>query len=166
MAPPLYTQWFKVTYQDFKLEQVPDGKYVLQTTNGMQGRKDSGWIWHLLLKKYLKTINSSKDKQTPLYFLLQRRWDNVHHYISTDNFLICYYNPTIYPMLEVHIKKICHRHISRRQGLEAPKQSCCTMIYGYKYWHWSNSSPQDNHFWQVVSATQGRATKGSLHSLL
>ena len=53
-APPLYLEWFKRTYPEIKIDEASDKKYVLQTINGMQGRKDAGRNWYLLLKQILE----------------------------------------------------------------------------------------------------------------
>ena len=56
-APVLYVEWFEQTYPDIKFEKSKSGKYVLQTINGMQGCKDAGQNWYLLLKSILEDFD-------------------------------------------------------------------------------------------------------------
>jgi hypothetical protein len=104
-APPLYIQWFKETYPDIKLEQAPDGKYVLQTINGMQGRKDAGRNWYLLLKEILEDFGFKYCPAEPALFVYYEGEETMYVVTSTDDFLVCYSTPTLYSMLQVHMKK-------------------------------------------------------------
>ena len=45
-----YMEWFQLEYPYVKIKPSSIGKYVLQTINGMQGRKDAGCSWYLLLQ--------------------------------------------------------------------------------------------------------------------
>ena len=51
-TPPCYIEWFKMRYPHIKLPEADS--YVLQTLNGMQGRRDAGRSWYLLLKSILE----------------------------------------------------------------------------------------------------------------
>ena len=51
-TPPCYIEWFKMRYPNIKLPEADN--YVLQTLNGMQGRRDAGRSWYLLLKSILE----------------------------------------------------------------------------------------------------------------
>ena len=52
-APVCYTEWFENIYPECRYLNISNRKYVLQTINRMQGRKDTGHSWYLLLQSIL-----------------------------------------------------------------------------------------------------------------
>ncbi len=49
-APVCYMEWLHLKYPDVKIKPSTIGKYFLQMINGMQGCKDAGRSWYLLLR--------------------------------------------------------------------------------------------------------------------
>ena len=94
-APPRYVKWFKNFFPEATVENAPDGKYVLQTLNGMQGRKDASRNWYLLLKSILEEFGFSMCKAEPALFVYVESSEpgseeTLEVSVSTDNFFCTY----------------------------------------------------------------------------
>ena len=103
-APPLYIEWFKETYPDIKLPKN-DGKWVLQTINGMQGRKDAGRNWYLLLKNILEDFGFSMCPAEPALFVYYEGSESLVVVTSTDDFMCTYTTEKLFSMFKEHMEK-------------------------------------------------------------
>ena len=88
------------------LEKAENGKYVMQTINGMQGGKDAGRNWYLLLVMILEDFGFKVCPAEPALFVYYEQEDITQSLVvitSTDNFLVSYTSYDLFQSLSKHI---------------------------------------------------------------
>ena len=114
-TPPFFMQWFKLRYPDIKI-QDDDGKYVLQINNGIQGDREIGREWYILLKRILEKFGC---KQCPfelaVYFYKQDN-DIILINTSTDDFLCAYSDVALFYSVRDHLKQ--YAGVTTQEGPE------------------------------------------------
>lgn len=104
-APPLYLEWFKETYPDVKLPTNEGGKWVLQTINGMQGRKDAGRNWYLLLRNILEDFGFTMCPAEPALFVYYEGNESLVIVTSTDDFMCTYTSEGLFVLFQKHMER-------------------------------------------------------------
>ena len=102
-TPPCYIEWFKMRYPNIKIPEAD--KYVLQTLNGMQGRRDAGRSWYLLLKSILEDFGFKPCHAEPALFLFIEGNESLIVVTSTDDFLCCCSNEELFGMFANHLAR-------------------------------------------------------------
>ena len=82
--------WFEKTYPNIKFDKSKSGRYVLQTINSMQGRKDASCSWYLLLKEILEDFGFHVCPNEPALFVCYEGESEMIVVTSTDDFLCSY----------------------------------------------------------------------------
>jgi hypothetical protein len=98
-------EWFKKTYPDIKIDPSKSGKYVLQTINGMQGRKDAGRNWYLLLKQILEAFDFHMCPNEPAMFVRYEGNSEMILITSTDDFLCSYDDEDLFNRFMIHMNE-------------------------------------------------------------
>ena len=104
-SPVRYVEWFKLTYPQAKLEPSPSGKYVLQTINGMQGGKDAGRSWYLLLVDIFQDFGLRPCPAEPALFVFYDGQETLALCTSTDDFLCAASGKDIFQRFVDHMKR-------------------------------------------------------------
>ena len=102
--PFMYKEWFDEKYPDTNYDEDPKGQYVLQTINNLQGKKDAGRSWYLLLALILNEFGFVMCIAEPALFVY---WDGENSAVavtSTDDILVSHNNSAIFGRLCVHLK--------------------------------------------------------------
>ena len=102
--PPCHMEWFNKNFPHIKLEHDSNNQFVSQTVNGMQGRRDAGTNWHILLKFTLEEIDTFPCHFDHALFVKCEGSDICMLVTSTDNFLCGHSHPDLFFQLTEHIK--------------------------------------------------------------
>ena len=97
-------EWFKETYPDIKLPESLSNKYVLQTINGIQGRKDAGRSWYLLLRLILEDFGMKMCPAEPALFVFYDGPATLIVVTSTDNFLCAFSHEDLFSAFTTHME--------------------------------------------------------------
>ena len=105
ILPPVYLEWFQEQFPHIKLEKSKDNRYVIQTINGMQGRKDAGHNWYLLLREILIDYGMKPCPSEPALFVFFEGTETMMVITSTDDFLVAYSHVALFTSLQDHLKQ-------------------------------------------------------------
>ena len=102
-TPPHYIPWFKQTFPGVPLKNAKN--YVLQTLNGMQGRKDAGRTWYLSLCRMLEDFGLIPSPFEPALFVLNDGHESLIVVTSTDDFICSYTHDNVFSAFLTHMEK-------------------------------------------------------------
>ena len=112
--PPLYLDWFRKEYPNYKIDRSPSGKYVLQALKGLQGDKKIGRAWYLLLKKLLEKFGCVQCLEELALYKYEKDGFFLLVNTSTDDFLCAYNNEEIFSRLLSYLRR--HFGITTKTG--------------------------------------------------
>ena len=95
----------KDRYPNIKLPESLSSKYVLQTINGMQGGKDAGRSWYLLLKSILLDFGFKMCPAEPALFVFYDGPATLIIVTSTDDFLCVYSHEDLFSAFKTHMER-------------------------------------------------------------
>ena len=104
-APVCYIEWFKDRYPSIKLPESLSNRHVLQTINGMQGGKDAGRSWYLLLKSILEDFGFKMCPAEPALFVFYDGSAALIVVTSTDDFLCAYSHEDLFSTFKKHMER-------------------------------------------------------------
>ena len=90
--PPFYLEWFNLRYPHLSISR-DDGPFCLQAVNGIQGTKDIGRVWNIVLRKILMAppLEFTRLNSEPGVFVKHYPGNQKHIIgVSTDDFLCAY----------------------------------------------------------------------------
>ena len=103
--PHKYLEWFAEKYPQVEYEKDPNGEYVIQTINNLQGRKDAGRSWYLLLVSILDEFGLTPCPAEPALFTYYDGEEALVVVTSTDDFLCSYTDPGLFSRLITHLQQ-------------------------------------------------------------
>ena len=104
-APPCYKEWQQLVFPEIKVKPSKSGKHALQTINGVQGRKDAGRSWYLLLVRIFEAFGLLPCPAEPALFSYFDGPDELTIITSTDDFLISSSSISLFKRLCTHIEE-------------------------------------------------------------
>jgi len=107
-----------MTYPDVKLKQSASGKYVLQTINGMQGRKDAGRSWYLLLRDIFHDFALYECPAEPALFSYYDGQESLVISTSTDDFLGATTSRALAQRFETHLRRFVEITVQKGSALK------------------------------------------------
>ena len=103
--PPYYIEWYNSRFPEAPLEDDGSG-YVLQTINGMQGGKETGRNWYLVLREIMIKFGFKPCPSEPALFVYKSSTFNMTVVTSTDDLLCSYNHPDIFYGFRNFVEKI------------------------------------------------------------
>jgi hypothetical protein len=92
-TPPRFMDWYKWRYPEHKFELSPSNRYATQILRGIQGDKEIGRAWYLLLRTILRKFGFRQCKVEQALYLYKKDGDICIVNTSTDD-LLCAYSRT------------------------------------------------------------------------
>jgi hypothetical protein len=89
-TPPKFIEWYKWRYPEHKFDVSPSNRYVTQILRGIQGDKEIGRSWYLLLRTILVKFGCAQCKVEQALYMYKSKGDLLIINTSTDDLLCAY----------------------------------------------------------------------------
>ena len=104
-APPLFMKWYRWRYPEHKYDESASGKYVIQILRGLQGDREIGRQWYLLLRTILVKFGCKQCPHELALYYWKRGEDILLINTSTDDFLCAFSRVEIFYELRDFVTK-------------------------------------------------------------